>query len=84
MAGQEGWVVITKDRRIRYRETERAALIGARVRAFVITKGDLQGIEMARVVVAALPAISRICRRYAPPLIATLAGSGRVTIVYRG
>lgn len=35
LAGREGWIVLTKDGRIRYREIERTALIESRVRAFI-------------------------------------------------
>jgi hypothetical protein len=35
--GRRGWIVLTKDDRIRYRITERAAIVSARVRAFVLT-----------------------------------------------
>ena len=35
-AGREGWVVLMKDDRIRYRPVERAAVIDHRVRAFTV------------------------------------------------
>src|SRR6266508_235906 len=35
--GKRGWIVLTKDDRIRYRVTERTAIVSARVRAFVLT-----------------------------------------------
>ena len=41
--GKRGWIVLTKDDRIRYRATERTALASARVRAFVLTSSQLQG-----------------------------------------
>ncbi len=34
-AGRNGWVVLTRDKRIRYRQLERLALQAAKVRAFV-------------------------------------------------
>jgi hypothetical protein len=37
LAGRKGWVVLTRDKRIRYRRLERLALESARVRAFVFT-----------------------------------------------
>ncbi len=36
-AGREGWVVLTKDDRIRYREIERDAFIDANLRVFCLT-----------------------------------------------
>lgn len=55
-AGQRGWIVLTKDHRIRYRHVERLALMKAGVAAFILTSGDLQGEEMAEIFVKALPA----------------------------
>ena len=83
-AGAAGWVVITKDTRIRYREPERAALIAANVRAFVFTTADLNGVEMADMVVKALPAIARLCNRMPAPFIARIGKAGRVNILFRG
>jgi PIN like domain len=83
-AGAAGWVVLTKDTRIRYRDTERAALIAAKVRAFVITTADLTGPEMASMVVAALPAVARLCHRVPPPFIARIGKGGRVYLLFRG
>src|SRR5262245_42661349 len=36
-AGKCGWVVLTKDKRLRYRAVETNALMSAKVRAFVLT-----------------------------------------------
>lgn len=83
-AGSAGWVVITKDTRIRYREPERAALIAANVRAFVFTTADLNGREMAEMVVSALPAIARLCHRVPPPFIARIGKGGRIHLLFRG
>jgi hypothetical protein len=83
-AGAAGWVVITKDTKIRYRETERAALIAANVRAFVFTTADLNGTEMADMLVKALPAITRLCSRIPPPFIARIGKGGRIHLLFRG
>lgn len=77
-------MVITKDTRIRYREPERRALIAAGVRAFVITTADLNGLEMADMVVKALPAIRRLCAKEPAPFIARIGKAGRVNILFRG
>jgi hypothetical protein len=69
--GARGWTVITKDTKIRYRHTELAALVAGRVRAFVLTKGDLSGPEMARILILALPRIGAFCVRHEAPFRAT-------------
>ena len=71
--GRRGWAVITKDTRIRYRQTELAALVAGGVRAFVLTRGDLTGSEMAAILVRALPHLARFSARHEPPFIARIA-----------
>jgi len=75
--------VITKDAKIRYRQTEQAALIGGMVRAFVLTRGDLSAQEMAAILLAALPHIAAFAARHEPPFIARITRAGRVQMIYR-
>jgi predicted nuclease of predicted toxin-antitoxin system len=79
--GQQGWIVLTKDHRIRYRNLERTALLNAGVGAFILTAGDLSGEEMANVFVNALPAISKFLAKHDRPFIARVTKSGSVTIM---
>jgi predicted nuclease of predicted toxin-antitoxin system len=79
--GRRQWVVLTKDTRIRYREIERMALMNARVRTFVLTAKNLQGLEMANIFVAALPAIQRFTTKHTQPFIAKITRSGRVSML---
>jgi hypothetical protein len=44
-----GWVILTKDRRIRYGPLERTAVFAANARMFALTGGNLRGPEMAAV-----------------------------------
>lgn len=46
-AGHEGWIVLTKDKRIRYRHVEIEAIREHGVRAFVLASGSLTGPEQA-------------------------------------
>lgn len=82
--GEHGWVVLTKDQRIRYREIERRALMNAGVAAVVLKADDLQGPEMAQIFVKALPAIQRLVRRTRRPFVATLTRSGILSVVLGG
>jgi predicted nuclease of predicted toxin-antitoxin system len=75
-AGTKGWVVLTRDKRIRYRRLERLALQAARVRAFVFTGGNVTLSETARILAQALPAIEAICAREAGPFIYHIGQSG--------
>jgi hypothetical protein len=79
--GRRGWIVLTKDDRIRYRVSERTALASARVKAFVLVSSQLQGVEMAAAFVKALPRIKRLIAHHAPPFIGRVSRSGKVSLL---
>jgi predicted nuclease of predicted toxin-antitoxin system len=80
--GKQGWVVLTKDKNIRYRAVELQALIAANVRAFVLTaRGDLSGAEVGQIFVKALPGMKRLCETTKPPFIARVSRDGSITLV---
>jgi predicted nuclease of predicted toxin-antitoxin system len=81
--GRRGWIVLTKDARIRYRGIERTALMNAGVRAFVLTAKNLQGSEMASVFVRALPAMTRFIVSHPPPFIARVTRSGAISMLLK-
>jgi predicted nuclease of predicted toxin-antitoxin system len=81
-AGHEGWVVLTRDDMIRRRENEKVALIGAGVRVFVLTGGNLGGPEMAEAFVQALPSMERLVRNRRAPFIARVTRRGHVALVW--
>jgi predicted nuclease of predicted toxin-antitoxin system len=80
--GQKGWVVLTKDRHIRYRAPEVAALMTAGVAAFVLTGGNLTGDEMAALFQRALPAIQKFLITHRPPFIAKVSKRGAVSMLF--
>lgn len=68
--GRRGWILITKDKNIRKRPLEMRALLGANVRAFVLTAGNLNGQQQAETFAKALPKMLRILARTPAPFIA--------------
>jgi hypothetical protein len=76
-------VVITKDKAIRYRGTEIAALEAAGVAAFVLTAKGLTP-QNGTVLASALPSMLRFITGNQPPFIAAVSSSGRITVLYRG
>lgn len=46
LSGQRGWAVLMKDERIRYRSTERKALLDAKIQAFCLSAGNLRSEDM--------------------------------------
>ncbi len=77
--GRRGWIVLTKDARIRYRAHERDALIRAGVSAFVLVGKNLSAPAMAEILVRSLPKILRFAERHQPPFIAKITRSGAVS-----
>jgi hypothetical protein len=76
-----GWVVLTKDKRIRYRNLERNALRNAGVAAFILIAGDLNGQEMAQIFLKAMPKIIRFLKTHKRPFMATIGKSAAVTLL---
>ena len=72
-AAREGWVVFTKDAKIRYRIAERTALTGGGVRAFVLAGGNLSGSDQANCFVQNINRIRRACRDRGPFIYAVHA-----------
>jgi predicted nuclease of predicted toxin-antitoxin system len=82
--GRRGWVVLTKDRHIRTRQSELIALLGAGVAAFVLTAADLSGPEMARAFQRAVPRMRRILVGQPRPFVARVSPDGAVDLLVRG
>lgn len=79
LAGARRWIVLTRDKRIRYRRLERLALQAANVRAFVFTGGNVTLSDTAAILAGALPSIAEICRREPGPFIYHLGRAGKPT-----
>ena len=77
--GQQGWIVLTKDARIRYREIEMNAGVGA----FVLTAKNLQGPELASIFVHALPSMTRFAVRHPRPFIAKVTRSRAISVLLK-
>lgn len=81
IVGAKGWIVLTKDTRIRYRPNEKQALMGAGVRAFVFTSGSLSGSQMADAVVEALPEMMKLLASRPGAFVARITAASDVAIV---
>jgi hypothetical protein len=82
--GARGWIVLTKDSRIRRHPLELQALLAANVAAFMLTATDLTGEAMARLLVTCIPRLTTFARSRARPFIATISRQGQVTIIQGG
>ena len=66
LAGQHGWAVLMKDKRIRYNRREREVVRDFRVRCFCMASQRLTGEEMARRYLRNLDAIAQACSDIGP------------------
>jgi hypothetical protein len=78
--GGQGWILLTKDKRIRFNDLEKRTVIANRVREFYFTSGNFNGQEMAGLLAVALPEMFRLCKKHRPPFIASLTKAGNVHI----
>jgi predicted nuclease of predicted toxin-antitoxin system len=78
--GERGWVVLTKDQKLRYRPLEISALRASKTRVFVLIAGNLRGVEIGAVFLSALPRICKVLHNHAGPFVARISKSGKVMI----
>ncbi len=79
--GKRGWVVLTKDQRIRRRRVEIDALMAARVAAFVLTSGNLTGAQTAQAFELAWPRIQKALRDHDVPFVAAVDARGQLRML---
>jgi predicted nuclease of predicted toxin-antitoxin system len=79
-AGEWGWVVLTKDQKLRYRPLEIEALRASKARVFVLTAGNLRGVEIGAVFLGALTQICKVLQSVPGPFVARVSKLGKVTI----
>ncbi len=67
-----GWIILTKDAKIRYRYSESSLVMNTDGRLFVVLAKGMNGPQMATMVVAALPAIHQFLATHPAPFIAKI------------
>lgn len=85
VVGERGWIVLSKDKRIRYRRNETDAIQAARVRAFFLAVSkNLTGQEMGEIFVRSLPAMKQLVESAPPPFIAHVYRDGSAALMLEG
>lgn len=69
-AAAQGWPVLMKDKKIRHRRAEIAAVVEHKARCFVITRGDLTSVQYAERFIANHEAIVRTAATPGPFIVA--------------
>ncbi|HWY53983.1 MAG TPA: hypothetical protein VNZ03_05940 [Terriglobales bacterium] len=80
--GRKGWIVLTKDKKIKYRMVELAAVVAANAKVFTLTAGSVQGSEMATIFVKAISKIKAYVEANTPPYIVRISKAGFLSTVY--
>lgn len=80
LVGRNGWIAVTKDRRIRYRSLEMQALLESGVRTFLILGKDKSADELARQFLKASNKIHQILTNNKGPFIAKIYSDGKTEI----
>lgn len=78
-AGRRGWIVLTKDLAISRNGFERGMLLHSGVRAFILSRQNLSGVEMAQLFVDSLPKMRRYIVQEAGPFIFGISRRGQLT-----
>lgn len=76
--GRRGWIVPTRDQRIRHRPNELRAARDARLHVFALTSGNLSAAEPVEIVLAAWPAMQRLIAETEPPMFWSITRGGVV------
>jgi hypothetical protein len=79
--GRRGWVVLTKDEKIRRNQIEIVALLKSGAPAFASTAGNITGDQLADSFLIAMPQILKFLRHHTPPYIATVSRHGHVRML---
>ncbi len=81
VVGDKEWVIFTKDKRIKYNSVEKLAVRKANAMVFTLATKNLQGSEMADLIIKALPKIEKFTAKHKPPFIAKITRSRTVSMM---
>jgi len=79
LVGRKGWIAITKDKHIRYRYAEFAAIKTYRARVVVIRAKNLTGGELAELMIRHYLKIQHHSSKHPAPFVAGLDRSGKLS-----
>ena len=79
--GKRGWIVLTKDDRLRYRPAALESYRRHDVRVFIFGSGEMKAQEMADAFTKALPKVLRFVRNKPAPFFARISRTGLVSLL---
>ncbi|MBX5493467.1 MAG: DUF5615 family PIN-like protein [Chloroflexi bacterium] len=78
VAAQRGWIIITRDKRLRFNEAERQAIVQARLGCFVLLSPKLTRWAMARLLLQVWDKLEAIVAQEPRPFIYGVHADGTV------
>jgi len=79
LVGKKHWIAIGRDKNIRYRGPEKAALIQANARLIVVRAKNTTAQDIAEILVKRINRIYRFVERHDAPFIAGITRDGKIT-----
>lgn len=79
LAGRQGWIALLRDKRVRHREIERAAILEASVAAFVFTGGQVSAADVTETLIRRLDKLIRIADSEPRPFLYTITSGGSIS-----
>ena len=79
VAGREGWVVLTRDKRIRWRPAELEAFLDHKVIVFVLVSGNVSAAETANVISSSYQKVLRLAANAKPPAMFRVTRTGLIS-----
>lgn len=78
LAGQNGWITLLRDKRVRHREIERAAIVEAKVAAFIFTGGQVSAGDTTKTLLRLLDKMINIAASEPRPFLYTITAGGTI------
>ncbi len=79
---RRGWMVFTKDKRIKHRVAELHAVVSSGAMVFTLSGGSVKGGEMAQIFVNAMPKIVLYASENSGPFIVRVGRTGKLSKIY--
>ena len=76
LVGREGWVAVTKDKRIRYRASEYGSIEEHLARVLVLRTSNAKGPDIGRMLASSIDRIARFAAKTPAPFLAGIYGDG--------
>lgn len=79
LVGRKGWIAIGRDKNIRYRGPEKAALMQANARFIVVRAKNTTSKDIADILIKHINLIHRFTDKHDAPFIAGITRDGKIT-----